>query len=189
LLENIDGIFQQFDTLGLESLADLRKRLKTPKQLTAFADESGICAEYLMLLRREIESYFPKSFPLRDFDWIPEPVRHTLEEAGYTNSQKLYEALDLAGQLNTISATYGIEPSLLRTLSGLVDITRIQWMSPLSARMMYEAGYTSSGSIRTAVPDTLCKMVDSVNRKNGYFKGKIGLRDIKRLIHAAQYVD
>jgi len=189
LLEDIDEVFQILFKTGLRTLSDLRKRLKTPKRLAVFASESGIDPAYLTLLRREIESYFPKAFPLRDFDWIPASVRQKLESAGLTDSRKVFEAFVEPGKVKGMSSMYDIEESALKTLSELVDLTRIQWMSPLSARLMVEAGYPSANSIKTAKPEALCQAVEAVNRKNGYFKGKIGLRDIKRLLHAAKYVD
>ena len=47
---------------GIQTLAHLRTELKTPRRLDAVASATGIDPQYLILLRREIESYFPKPF-------------------------------------------------------------------------------------------------------------------------------
>ncbi len=188
LLKDIQRKFQKLSAQEIKTLADLRKQMKTAQQISAFSGRVGIDEEYLALLRREIESYFPKAFPLSAFNWLPAKECKKLEEAGYKNAQKLYDALGSLQQRKLIGNDLQIDISTLATIFCLVDLTRVQWISPLFARMMASAGYDSPQEIAKADAEELCNSVDTKNKENKYFKGKIGLRDIKRVIHAAQYV-
>jgi 2-methylisocitrate lyase-like PEP mutase family enzyme len=54
--------------------------------------------------------------------------------------------------------------------------------------MLIAAGYDTPASVAGAVPEALDTGMQAVNTENAWFKGRIGLRDIKRLIDAARYV-
>ena len=81
-----------------------------------------------------------------------------------------------------------MDRSFLETLYCLVNLTRVQWISPLAARMMVSAGYDSPQKIANAEAEALCDAVMAINREHKFFQGNISLRDIKRLVHAAKYV-
>jgi hypothetical protein len=181
----LDGLYEKLKELekkGFSSLANLRKELKDNKRLFAVADQTGIDRDYLALLRREAESYIPKPFPLKEFDWIPANVIAKLDAAGICNTAHLFENPDPA-------QSSGVDRRLLNGLMRCADLTRIQWISPLAARMLLEAGYDTPAKVAAADASTLDEAMNGVNVKNQYFKGRIGLRDIKRLIHAAKYVE
>ncbi len=70
----LDGITEKMKALeqqGITTLAGLRNELKSPKRLEALSETTGIDTKYLILLRREIEGYFPKPSALEAFDWLP----------------------------------------------------------------------------------------------------------------------
>ena len=54
--------------------------------------------------------------------------------------------------------------------------------------MLLEAGWKSAAELAKADADELDEALVRVNAGNRLFKGRIGLRDVKRLIHAAHYV-
>jgi hypothetical protein len=54
--------------------------------------------------------------------------------------------------------------------------------------MLVCAGYTNVKMVSKANAEKLCGQLDRVNKENKFFKGKIGLRDIKRLIKSASYI-
>lgn len=182
LKEGIDTKFSKLEENGYRTLSDLRKALKNAKRIPAVSKETGIEEQYLVLLRREIESYFPKPFPIRSFTLLDDTVIKKLEKEGIKNTQVLYETLR-KGDLP------GIDPETKETLSHLSDLTRIQWTNPTAAMMLLEAGYADARSVAVADPDKLCKDLDRVNENDRFFKGKIGLRDVKRLVKAASYLD
>ncbi|MDG6224067.1 MAG: DUF4332 domain-containing protein [Candidatus Thermoplasmatota archaeon] len=182
LKEGIDGKFSNLEENGYRTLSDLRKALKNAKRIPAVSKETGIEEHYLVLLRREIESYFPKPFPIGSFTILDEEVIRKLEKEGIKNTQDLYETLQ-EGDLP------GIDPETKETLSHLSDLTRIQWTDPTAAMMLYEAGYKSAKMVAEANPEQLCKDLEMVNVDQRFFKGKIGLRDVKRLVNASSYLN
>ncbi|BCY17513.1 hypothetical protein hrd7_13620 [Leptolinea sp. HRD-7] len=177
----LDDVLAKLNELGIQNLAVLRKELKDNSRLFAIAEQTGIDKDHLALLRREVESWYPKPFSLKDFDWIPAEETAKLEEAGVKTTADLFENPEKA-------QAAGIQPDLMEHLLKCADLTRIQWVSPLTARMLIEAGYSAPADVASADPEDLDQGMQAVNTENAWFKGRIGLRDIKRLIDAARYV-
>jgi predicted flap endonuclease-1-like 5' DNA nuclease len=181
LLNGLDGALAQLEGLGIKNMAGLRRELKDNKRLFAIADQTGIDKDYLALLRREVESYIPKPFSLKNFDWIPAEEIAKLDVAGVKTTADLFENPEKA-------KASGLETTRLDHLLKCADLTRIQWVSPLTARMLIGAGYATPASVAAAIPEELDKGMQAVNTENAWFNGRIGLRDIMRLIEAARYV-
>lgn len=188
LLEGLDKKLGKLGEYGLVNLADLRSAIKTTKKLDSLVQATGIEKEYLVLLRREVNSYFPKPFPLKSFDWLPEKEITNLEKAGIKNTALFYENISEPEKLKNLRASLQIKDEVFHQISCLCDLTRMQWTSPLAARMFFDAGYDSVKKIASADPDTLWNALIEINEGDQYFKGKIGLRDIKRLIYSAKYI-
>lgn len=188
LLDELGLKMKAFEKQGVTTLAQLRNELKTAKRLEALAKTTGVDVQYLTLLRREIESWFPKPPLLKDFDWLPQSEVAKLKRDGIRDSAALYEATDSKSKRTALAKSTGVDVATLETFAQLVDLTRVQWTSPTAARMLLEAGCTASAKLAKMDADELCQALARVNTGNRFFKGKIGLRDVKRLIHAAKYV-
>jgi hypothetical protein len=185
LMDELAEKFFKLKKQGITTLASLRNELKTARRMELVSNLTGIDMQYLTLLRREIESYFPKPFPLTEFDWLPQTEIKNLERAGICDSAALYQATNKAEGRTEIVGSTGIDAALLEILIRLVDLTRIQWVSPTMARMLAEAGYDSASKVAASNAENLCDAIERVNEKDRFFKGKIGLRDIKRLVRSA----
>jgi hypothetical protein len=188
LMDDIDEKFLKLKANGFVTLADLRMDLKNSKKIPALSKRTGIDPAYLIILRREIESYFPKAYAISDFDWFLKTDLDTMERNGLKNTLLLHEALDTPGKREEMVTTLGLDADFIVSISVLVDLTRIQWISPVAARMLVSAGYNDVKSVSSANPEKLCSELDRVNKENKYFKGTIGLRDVRRLVKAASYV-
>ncbi len=189
LLDKIDENFSKLKKNSFSTLEDLRENLKNAAKISLVSKQTGIDVSYLTLLRREFEGYFPKPFPVKTFDWLPKNDLTKLENAGLKNSVLLFEALENAKRKNEIITTLGLEKKFIDEILSLVALTKIQWTSPLTARMLIAAGYDSVKKVAEAEANKLYDSLDSVNKTYEFFKGKIGLRDIQRLIKAASYVE
>lgn len=187
LMEEIDTVFDKLKHQGLQTWLDLQIAIKNPKKIEDFAKKSGIDFEYLVLLRREIEGYHPKPFNLNVIDWVPQEVIKKLLNDGITSSDQLYSKYgDLQSRFLFADKT-GIDREMMDYLANLASLCRVQWVSPTAGRMLIEAGYETCQKISTADGNELFEAMNRVNKQGNYFKGTIGLRDIKRLIVAAQY--
>ncbi len=186
----LDGIKPKFKTLeqqGFTTLAALRNKLKNAKHLGSFSTKTCIEEQYLILLRREINSYFPKPFALKHFDWLPGGEINKIEQSGIQNSAAFYEAAGSAKSRLELVDKSDMDGIVLETLFRLTDLTRVQWVSPTAARMLMEAGYDSVSKLATANEEDLHQALLQVNQDDRFFKGKIGLRDVKKLILSARY--
>lgn len=188
LLDGLGTKMKALEQQGIATLAELRSELRTTKRLEALAKSTGIDAQYLTLLRREVEGWFPKPLPLKDFDGLPQSEVARLERAGICDSAALYEATDSQSRRTALANALGMDFATLETFAHLVDLTRVQWTSPTAARMLLEAGCNSAAKLAGMDADELYEALARVNAGNKFFKGRIGLRDVKRLIHAARYV-
>jgi hypothetical protein len=188
LLDGLGLKMKSLEKQGIVTLADLRNELKTAKRMETLAKSTGIGAEYLTLLRREVEGWFPKPSPLKDFDWLPKSEIAKLERNGFHDAAKLYEAADNKSKRTALVKSTDVDIATLETFAQLVDLTRVQWVSPTAARMLLEAGCNASSKLAKSDADELYEALAQANTGNRFFKGKIGLRDIRRLILAAQYV-
>lgn len=185
----LDGMAKKMGRLkkaGVGTLAELRARLKNKKTLAALADDSGVDTDYLVLLRRVVEGFFPKPHPLKVFDWLDKNTFTKLEKAGFKNTQQLFEAA--VSETAAITKKTGLKKKDLSEFIALADLSRVQWVSPTFAGVLTAAGFTSAKAVAEATPEALYNAILQANTDSRFYKGKIGLRDIKRLITAAAYV-
>lgn len=188
LLEDIKDNFAKLNRNGIFTLAEFRKTVKNPKNLRPFAERTSIEVEYLTLLRREVESYFPKAFPLSAFDWLDKSQIKKLESEGYNNTALLYDAFEMPAKREELIESIGLKDEFIDKILPLVNLTRIQWVNPIYAKILVEAGYKNANTIAEANADDIHRKIEKINNERRYFKGKIGLRDIKRLVKSASYV-
>jgi len=91
LTDSIKEKMNALEKQGIKTLASLRDKLKNSRQMDSVAKTTGIDAQYLTLLRREIEGYFPKPVSLKVFDWLPEEEIIKLEQIKITDTATLYD--------------------------------------------------------------------------------------------------
>ena len=188
LLDGIRAKTKLLKQQGITTLASLRRELKNSRRLEALSAATGIEKQYLVLLRREVEGYFPKPSALKSFDWLPEGDIARLVEAGIRHTASLYEAACSFGGIVELADSTDVEVVILEALVHLADLSRVQWVSPTVARMLVETGCESASALAAVDAGELYQALVRVNEEGKFFKGKIGLRDIKRLINAACYV-
>jgi hypothetical protein len=188
LLDGLEAKIKIFEHLGLKTLAQLRAELKNANRSAALAIAARIELQYLVLLKREVESYFPKVFPLKELNWFHASVIASLEKNGVKDIAVLFEEAEEPEGRHSLAEMTGINDQILADLIRYADLTRVQWVSPITARMLIEAGYDSSFKLGNAEGITLFEALQQINRGGEYFKGTIGLRDVNRIIYAAHFV-
>lgn len=179
LLESIDENINQLELCGYGNPEYLREELKSKKRLESVSKKTGISIDYLKLFKRELEGYFPKKIKLTEFIYADEGTVEKCISDGLKDSLLFYERYK----------SEKIEDEDLKKLFYQVQLTRIQWVSPMAAEMFIFAGYLTPKDIEVADPEKFCEDVKEVNSRLQFFKGNIGLRDMKRVVHSAKYVD
>lgn len=186
LLDGFDAKSTALGAADIRSVADLRLALKTPKSLASLSAQTGIDAGYLRLLKRTIEGFFPKPRPLKDWDWVSDAVASGLVKAGIANTRQLFEATRDGAQ--GLAEKIGVDVIALEEPAAVADLCRIQWASPNFARALVAAGKTSPAAVAKADPNALYQALIDANEGARFYGGKVGLRDVRRLVDAARYV-
>ena len=186
LLDGIAGKFSSIRETGVQSLADLRTALKTERSLTLLSKSSGVDSNYLRLLRRAINGFFPKPRSLKEIGWLDESTVVSLNRAGIKNTQDLFDAA--SDDAASLAKRTGIDQKEVLEFLAIADLCRIQWVSPTFARVLVAAGFPNAAAVAEANPEALFHAIAKANDNARFYKGKIGLRDVRRLVAAATYV-
>jgi hypothetical protein len=91
LKAQIDDRFDLLKTHGIESLADLLDELKNKKKIEQFAQKTDLDVDYLILLRREANSYVSVPEKLSNMPFVETEIIETLESSGIMNSRDLFD--------------------------------------------------------------------------------------------------
>jgi hypothetical protein len=185
LKDKIEQRFSVFKKNGTKTAYDLYSALKNSKRFNELSGKKELPEDYLKILLTELKSIQAKPIKLTEFEWISAELIKKLSEAGIKNTKQLYEhALK-----NTAELTCKANKNELQELVKQCDLTRIQWVNSTFAHVLYEAGYDNVNKVASADHETLYRKITEINKDNRYYKGKIGLNDIKICIEAAGEVE
>ena len=173
LLEQLDARFSLFADLGFATVAQLKAGLATPQKLAALAAKTGIPEEYLVILRRELGSLTQNPVSLAEFPGCDPALIASLAASGIRSSQALWE--------------HGNETSA--ELFALCDLVRINGVGAVAARAFCEAGFDSVGAVACASAADMLARVSAVNVEKGYYKAKLGEKDMQFCIDYAKLLE
>lgn len=179
LKENLEERFAQLAALGISSLADLQKQLKTKTAVNKFAESCGIPIDYLTILRREAFSYQPKPILLKDFPGVDPAAVNKLAAAGIKNTLQLFPLVLTPADRQTLSAEHDIPAEALLDLTHLADMARLKWVGPKFARLLVETPYNTVETLQTADPAELYETLIRVNETKDIYRGGLGLEDMR----------
>jgi hypothetical protein len=185
LKENIDKRFSLLKEAGAGTVRDLLIILRSKKKFAELAKQRELPSEYLIILLRELNSIHPKPNKIRDFPGLSEDTIENLEAKGLTNTVKLYDRVLTAESRKVLSQETGIAQDIITEVAKLSDISRVKWAGVTFARMLYHLGYDSVEKISRANPVDMHQQINRLNLEKGFYKGSIGLNDIRIFIAAA----
>jgi hypothetical protein len=163
--------------------------LKYKKNAIQFGDKLDIPEEYILILRRELNSYLPTPNSIYDFIVIPEDVKEKLIKEGINNTYELFEHIKTEKNRQKFQETQNISDENIALLKSLTDISRIRWVNHTFACILYDLGYDSLIKVQNADYNQLHEEVNKYNDEKGIYKGKIGLHDMKLVVDEAKYID
>ena len=150
LLEDPGGALRSLREAGVATLADLVAALKTAKKLAATAEQTGLSREYLTILRRQAQSWFPQPVALSRFPGATESLVERLASAGIKHTSHLFTA----ASAGTLPGAAHEQPDIDELLA-MADLVRVPGVGPLFARAFVETGCTSVAALAEADPATL----------------------------------
>ncbi len=168
LQRDIDAVFATFVKRGIANVAQLKKKLSAPGERAALA-AAGIGEEYLTVLKREIGSLEAKPVALADFPDADAATIADLAGWGIRNSREYSES----------------EAAKPGELLSLCDLVRISGVGAMAAKAFYEAGYRSVAQVAVADAAAMLADVSAINARKGYYRGKLGEKDMQYCIDFA----
>jgi len=180
---DLENNFQILDGEGIKTLEDLITVLKNKDKIREFSSNSGISDEYLILLRREANSYLPNPVSLDRFSGFEAADIEKLAAAGIKNSRHLFEIAKAAP--NSLSTELGVSTKTLSELVGLSDLVRAYGVGPAFARILYDTGIHSISEFRRHSPR---QVIDLYEKKTGK-TADFSVSDIKFSLDLVQVLD
>jgi hypothetical protein len=188
LKEQLENHFAQFKNHGFTNVKELWTALKKKDLFNELASMEGLSVDYLKILSRELNSMLPKPNKIKDFPGIEKKTVETLEKAGITNTLQLFDKVGCPGSRKELAQSTGIPLPVITELTSLADLSRIKWVGAKFARMLYDLGIDSVEKASKADPEKLHARLNQLNQEKLYYRGQIGLNDVKILVQAAHDV-
>jgi hypothetical protein len=182
LKEGLETKLKLLDDIGIKNLEDLLKALKNKGKLEDLSLKTGISREYLTLLRREANSYFPNPVPLKKFSGISPDDIQKLENLGIKHSRHLFERVGTEEKRSSLSEKTGISMVSLRELVGLSDLVRAYGVGPVFARILYDTGIKSIRELVMKSPREIIQLYEDKFQQ----KADFSLRDMEFSLEVAQ---
>ncbi len=188
LKEQIDNRFKILEKNNTSNLKDLLDLIKTPKKAKEFATKSGLPADYILILRREVNSYLPKPVHLEKFPGVEKNTVSKLNEVGIKNTAHLFKRIKTNADREKLSAEIGVNEEEILELTKLTDLSRVKWIGPVFARIFLDSGTDTVEKLSKSDAKTLYKNLVDINDEKGYTKAKYIENDVRLCIDVAQMV-
>jgi hypothetical protein len=188
LKEKLNDRFNYFKSIGISNIKELQQVLKKKDKLAELSKVKCFSGDYLVILLREINSIQPKPNKIKEFIGILSDTVSKLEKTGIKDTVALFDKVKTSANRNELAKRTSISKAEILELTKLTDLSRIKWVGATFARMLYDAGIDTAEKASKADYVELHKMIHDINKKWNYFKGTIGLNDVKLFVHAAKEV-
>lgn len=182
LKENLNENFKLFDQIGLKSVQDLLDQIKTKEKLEQFSEEVEIPEGYLVILKREINSFQPKPVKLTDIPGIDKKTINILEKEGIKNSRNMFDECENLEMQMDLATRTALSLNDIEELAGISDLCRAYGIGPVFARILYDIGIVSLKDLISKKPQ---KIVDIYEKQTGK-KADFSMNDIKLTIDVAK---
>lgn len=185
LKEKISERFGILESMGIRNLKELIDVLSTKKKVEKFSQESGLPNDYLVILRREANSYIPKPVNLRDIPGVDPEYIERLASVGIKNTKHLFERGRSRSDRAELSRLVDVPGDDLLELVELSDLARIGGVGPVFARIFLDAGIDTLEKLSNSSPDELFEKLLAINKEKGYTKVMATLKDVTLCINIA----
>jgi hypothetical protein len=187
LKEDIDKNFEKIKNQKINNLEELQTALKTKKSMETFSNQSSISIEYLTILRRLTNSYHPEPRDIKDFSCINEKIKTGLRELGILTTVNLYDWIKNESERKKLKSILDITDKDILLLTKLTDLSRLRYVNQSFAELLVNSCYDTVDKIKNANYEELYDDLIKINNEKKYFKGKIGLKDMKFLVNDKIY--
>lgn len=188
LKDRLDERFGYFKHIGIKTLKGLMLLLKKKDNFSELSKVDCLSGDYLTILLRELNSTLPKPNKLADFNGISKETVDKLEHIGINNTMKLFDKVITKSDRQKLAVLTGINEADILELTKLTDLSRIKWVGVTFARMLYDLGIDTVEKSSKSDPIDLHARINRLNKEKDFYKGQIGLNDIKIFVNAAKEI-
>lgn len=188
LKEEINLRFEILRDNGVENLQNLSNLLKTPKKTSEFAKITGLPENYLLILRREVNSYQPKPVNLEKFPGVKTDTIQKLNNQGIINTAHLFERVKTPEERNKLALETGLSAGEILELTKLTDLSRVKWIGPIFARIFVDSGTDTVFKLSKSDYKNLYKKLVDINNINEYTKAKFVEKDVLLCVNISKMV-
>jgi len=188
LKDRLEERFNYFKSIGIGTVSELQKMLKKKEKLEELSKLDCFSNNYLVILLREINSIQPKPNKLIEFIGISPETVSKLEKVGIKDTVKLFDNVLTPESRKNLAAKTNISETEILELTKLADLSRIKWVGATFARMLFDVGIDTTEKASKADYEELYLKINQINREKNFYKGQIGLHDIKLFVDAAKEV-
>ena len=188
LKEKTDERFQCLQQYGIKNLQDCFTALKTTDNVEDFSNKSGLSEDYLLLLRREINSLLQKPINFKKFPGLKTEILGKLETVGVKNTRQLFNKVKTKEERKKFSQQTGISVEELIEFVKLTDLSRIKWIGPIFARIFFDPGTDTADKVSKSTAKDLFKKLKEINKKQSYTKANFTENDVRLCIEVSKSV-
>ena len=182
LKEKMDEGFNVLKAQGIKNMYELQQALKTKAKVNQFAQATLLPIDYLIVLRREVNSYHPQARKIKDFPCLEERIKKGLENIGIQTTVELYDKIATKDERNKLKKQLNMAEEEVLLLAKLTDVSRIRYVNQAFATLLVHSDYDTVEKIKKADDQELYDKLIQFNKEKRYFKGNIGLKDMKFFI-------
>jgi hypothetical protein len=186
LKDRTDERFGYFGSIGIKNVKELLNTLRKKEKFNEISKAECFTGSYLTILLRELNSILPKPIRIRDFPGISSETVAKLEKTGINDTLKLFDQVKRAASRKELADATGITHAEIMELTKLTDLSRIKWVGGSFARMLYDIGIDTVKRVSKADAVDLHLKINQINKERNYYKGQIGLNDVKIVMDAAK---
>ncbi len=180
--------FSLLNKEGIKTLDDVLTAFKTKEKMDAFSKKTQVPLDFLVILTREIKSMQPKPVTIAEIPAVSKTTIKKLESLKINNTKDLFPFVTTNQGRKELSDKSGIDLHEIMELTKLTDVSRIKWVGANFARVLVDSNYDTAKKISEADPEKLFDEICKINEAKTYYKGKIGLNDMRLCILAAKAV-
>jgi len=188
LLEKIGERFEYFKNKNIKNLYDLQEILKTKNDVESYAEKSNISFDYLIVLRREVNSYHPAPNNFKDIPGLNNDIIVKLDKLGIKNTYNLFGKVLTKKDRSAFSKLSNIDIKNVIELTVLSDLSRVKWLGPILSKLMLDAGIDNLDKLSDADKNGLYLKLVKANEIKKYTKAKFKESDIEICINFSKYV-
>jgi hypothetical protein len=185
---SLEERFNYLKSIGIKNVLELQKILKKKEKLAELSKVDCFSEDYLVILLREINSFQPKPNKISEFIGISPETVSKLEKVGIKDTVKLFDNVLTPNSRKNLAAKTNISDAEILELTKLTDLSRIKWVGATFARMLFDVGIDTAEKATKANYEELHQKINQINREKNFYKGQIGLHDIKLFVDAAKEV-